>query len=266
MKYKMKIQGLLVAGFGMLFGCVGEFEPTSNTKADTVGQALFQSQVQPLVLAQCGSSGCHGTGGTSPIFATATDSYDTFMLHRDTLVPGLEAQGSELVVKGSGSHHGAILTEADVTLIEEWLLEEKTSGEAGISVLAAFAACTTLEDFTGRGIANAWANKNANNTGQCEACHATGNAGVVTNENSEFMYQECVQDPTCLSKFLVAHQDGKARFNYALHERVGQRKDKFLEHGDYIVGEGDGATQRWLNFIDDTYANMEEGNCGDPPF
>tara|TARA_R110002096_G_scaffold171490_4_gene344483 strand:+ start:108463 stop:109335 length:873 start_codon:yes stop_codon:yes gene_type:complete len=274
------------------FGCQGEFqsgddgpgtpgvdagqvvpEADASTEPSDIGtaQALFQNNVVPIIGSACNPGGaCHASQDPAFIAADPNGAYTTINIHRDRLYSGFDAAASRLLINGEGGHYGAVYTDDDVEAIEAWLAQEKLDAEAGgggqtISALQEWSGCMNLEDWEEQNVASLWANKNAENQGDCDACHNLAGDGFMASENSLLVFETITTNPNLMPSYFTQSTDGTSVvINAARFQKVGSQLSPHENHGAFNV-EG-GAMDALRNFYDLTVQRKLDGLCEPPRF
>lgn len=282
-------------------GCVGEFttggppsdintNPNNDTTPpagadagapaptgdDATARALFEANVAPIVTLNCANGGCHLSQAPAFVSASPTTAYDTAILHRDSLFANFEATGSRLLENGANSHQGAaIFTAGDVAAISGWLAQEKLDAEAGggvqASALAEFSGCMTLANFEASNMADEWADKNAGNQGDCDACHNLGADGFMASNQDARMFSYISGEATGTAQFMPSYFTLDATgtsvvINRARLEGVGNQISPHENHGNFNLDANDDAMIALQQFYDATMLLKAQGQCGLPKF
>ena len=277
-------------------GCVGEFQTgdgngpgpdpagvdagaavpevdAGDTEPSEIGtaQALFDNNVRPIIGATCNPGGaCHAT--TDPAFITAdpTQAYSTINIHKDRLFTGYDAALSRLLINGEGGHYGATYTADDVSAIEAWLAQEKLDADAGgggqtVSALQTWSGCMNLDEWEASNVANLWADKDADNQGDCDACHNLGADGFMASNDSVRVFENITTNPNLMPSYFTQTADGTSVvINRARLEKVGNQLAPHEAHGAFNV-EGN-AMDALQAFYDLTVSRQLAGNCEPPRF
>mgnify|MGYP003572193184 CR=1 FL=1 len=276
-------------------GCVGEFQPgTGNGGGDDTqpagvdagsdpepepepedvgtAQALFDANVRPIVGATCDPGGaCHSSQDPAFVTASLTESYNTINIHKDRLYTGFNAATSRLLINGTGGgHYGATYSANDIAAIEGWLAQEKLDADAGgggqtVSALAEWSGCMNLDDWNNENVANLWADKDADNQGDCDACHNLGADGFMASNQSLRVFENITTKPAFMPSYFTVSADGtNVVINRARLEGVGNQLAPHEAHGAFQVdGEAMEALQR---FYDLTVSRKLAGQCEPPRF
>ena len=247
--------------------------PDASTEPSDIGtaQALFQNNVVPIIGSACNPGGaCHASQDPAFIAADPNGAYTTINIHRDRLYSGFDAAASRLLINGEGGHYGAVYTDDDVEAIEAWLAQEKLDAEAGgggqtISALQEWSGCMNLEDWEEQNVASLWANKNAENQGDCDACHNLAGDGFMASENSLLVFETITTNPNLMPSYFTQSTDGTSVvINAARFQKVGSQLSPHENHGAFNV-EG-GAMDALRNFYDLTVQRKLDGLCEPPRF
>jgi hypothetical protein len=272
-------------------GCVGEFEtgtpPSTVTPAADAGapveeenpvdptantaKALFESNVRAPLSATCNPGGaCHSSQDPAFVAADPLGAYDTVTIHKDRLYPGYESAGTQLLANGTGGgHYGATFTPNDVGAIEAWLAQEKLDAAAGggvaVSAMAEWSGCMSLADWEAEGVADAWADKNANGQGNCDTCHNLGADGFMASNQDGRVFEYVSGYPAFMPSYFTLDSTGtKVVINRSRLENVGNQISPHENHGNFDV-DGD-AMDRLIQFYDLTMQRKLAGQCGPPLF
>lgn len=272
-------------------GCAGDFSsggsdinPNSGTDAGveveaadaappssivSSAQALFEANVSPIISATCNPNGaCHGSQDPAFISAQPGDAYATINIHRDRLFPGYKSAGSALLANGAGGHQGALFSADDVGAIQAWLAQEAldaSGGPTNASAMAVWSGCMKLEQWDEYNVANLWADKNANNQGDCDACHNLGAEGFMASNQSQRVFDTITKSPALMPSYFTLNAAGTAVVvNRARLESVGNQLSPHEAHGSYQLN--DGAMEALLEFYNATKLNVEAGDCDPPRF
>ncbi len=276
-------------------GCAGEFQPGDGNDngiepagvdagvdpdpepdpdpADVgTAQALFDANVRPIIGATCNPGGaCHGTQDPAFVSADLTASYSTINIHKDRLFTGYESTTSRLLINGEGGgHYGATYTADDVAAIQAWLAQEKLDAEAGgggqtVSALAEWSGCMNLEDWNNENVASLWADKDAENQGDCDACHNLGADGFMASNDSVRVFETITQYPAFMPSYFTLSADGtNVVINRARLEGVGNQLAPHDAHGAFQIDGG--AYDALQRFYDLTLSRKLAGQCEPPRF
>jgi hypothetical protein len=144
----------------------------------------------------------------------------------------------------------------------------KPSGSEPLSqdaerVITEFMACMTLENFHAADMAHAWGSLEAQNTMECDNCHATGGFGFFANIiESEFFAALLTNRDVWLQYFTLDLTKGPANAkvipNISFFEGVGDGKDPHREHPRF---DGEPGYTALRDFYDRTMAAKAEGRC-----
>ena len=286
-----------LALFGALslaaIGCAGEFQPgdgngpgpagvdagTAVPEADAsvdepdvgTAQALFENNVRPIIGSACNPGGaCHAS--QDPAFVTVDPgaAYNTIGIHKDRLYTGFNPATSRLLINGEGGHYGAVYTADDVEAIEAWLTQEKLDAEAGgggelFSAMQVWSGCMNLDDWEAQNVASLWADKDAQNQGDCDACHNLGADGFMASNDSVRVFENITTNPNLMPSYFTQTTDGlSVVINRARLEKVGNQLSPHEAHGAFSVDGG--AMEALQNFYDLTALRKLNGQCEPPRF
>ena len=274
-------------------GCVGEFEtsgpPTTidppaaadagtpeeenplDTDADTA-KALFESNVRAAVSATCSPGGaCHSAQTPAFVAADPLNAYDLITQNAALLFPNYLSTGAKILENGNGGgHYGASFATGDVSAIEAWLAQEKLDEEAAggatpVSALAEWSGCMSLADWEAEGVADAWADKNAGNQGDCDTCHNLGADGFMASNQDGRVFEYITKYPAFMPSYFTLDATGtNVVINRARLESVGTQQAPHENHGNFDV-DGD-AMERLQRFYNLTMQRKLAGQCGPPLF
>ncbi len=274
-------------------GCAGEFQPgdgngpgpagvdagadipTADAGGDSsdigTAQALFENNVRPIIGSACNPGGaCHASQDPAFITADPNSAYDTIGIHKDRLYTGFDPATSRLLINGEGGHYGAVYTPDDVITIEAWLAQEKLDAEAGgggqvISALQEWSGCMNLDDWEAQNVASLWADKDAQNQGDCDACHNLGADGFMASNDSVRVFENITTNPSLMPSYFTQTIDGTSVvINRARLEKVGNQLSPHEAHGAFQV-DGN-AMEALQNFYDLTVSRKLAGQCQPPRF
>jgi hypothetical protein len=273
-------------------GCAGEFQPGDNgpgpagvdagdvvSTADAgddpsdvgTAQALFENNVRPIIGSACNPGGaCHASQDPAFITTDPSAAYNTIGIHKDRLYTGFDAEASRLIINGGGAHYGAVYDADDVEAIEAWLAQEKLDAEAGgggqvISALQEWSGCMNLDDWDNRNVASLWADKNAGNQGDCDACHNLGADGFMASNDSVRVFENITTSPSLMPSYFTQSTDGTSVvINRARFQKVGSQISPHETHGGFNI-EG-GAMDALELFYQDTLSRKLGGLCEPPRF
>jgi hypothetical protein len=275
-----------LALFGALslaaIGCAGEFQPgdgngpgpagvdagtlvpeaDASVEESDVGtaQALFENNVRPIIGSACNPGGaCHASQDPAFVTADPNAAYNTIGIHKDRLYTGFDPATSRLLINGEGGHYGALYTDDDVEAIEAWLTQEKLDADAGggqlVSAMQEWSGCMNLEDWENRNVASLWADKDAQNQGDCDACHNLGADGFMASNDSVRVFENITTNPSLMPSYFTQSTDGlSVVINRARLEKVGNQLSPHEAHGAFNV-EG-GAMDALELFYQDTLARQ----------
>jgi len=294
----MKLHNTILAGLSALAlvatGCVGSLVddgPSDNNNNNNNGsadagvntpepdagtvvvpdtaQALFDTNVRPIVSASCGANGagCHVTQAPAFVSTDPTTAYSTIMNNKAVLFNNYDLN-SILVTYGQNGHNGApIYQQADLDAISAWFAAEIAAGAGGtqLSPLEEWSGCMDLNEFEQTGMADAWADKNAQGQGDCDACHNLGAEGFMASNQDGRVFDNMTRNPAFMLSYFTLNDAGDAVIiNRARLEKVGNQLAPHQEHGAYDV-DGD-AMQRLQQFYDLTMQRKIAGLCGPSRF
>jgi hypothetical protein len=249
-------------------GVVEEADAAETSELSTA-QALFEANVRPNIAATCNPAGaCHGSQDPAFVSADPVSAYSTINNHRDILYPGYIADGATLITYGDGTHQGALFSDDDVGAIQAWLAQEAIDASGNVvtaSALAVWSGCMELADWDAQNVASLWANKDAQNQGNCEACHNLGGDGFIASDQSERVFDVITTSPAFMPSYFTLDATGtNVVINRARLEKVGNQLAPHESHGAFLV---DGNPMAALQeFYDLTMARKNAGLCGPPRF
>jgi len=277
-------------------GCAGDFQPGPGTGGDvtpadvdagadlttpdadpgpadtSTARALYKANVAPIVEATCSPGGaCHTSQDPAFVNLDREAAYDTVSLHQDRLFNGYDAATASLLNNGiGGAHQGANYSADDIVAIEAWLAQEKLDSDAGgggqtVSALAEWSGCMNLDDWNNEGVAGAWANKNADNQGRCEACHNLGADGFMASDDSTRVFESITQSPALMPSYFTLNATATSVvINRSRLEGVGNQLSPHENHGAFSVDGG--AMDALQRFYDLTVSRKLAGQCEPPRF
>jgi hypothetical protein len=205
------------------------------------------------------------------VAADPVNAYSTITIHKDRLYPGYLSAGSKILANGTGgAHYGATFTPGDVGAIEGWLAQEKLDFDAGgvvaVSALAEWSGCMSLADWEAENVANLWADKNAGNQGDCDACHNLGADGFFASNQSERVFNYVAGTPQFMPAYFTVDATGtNVLINRARLESVGSQLAPHEAHGNFTL-DNDDAMAALQRFYDLTMQRKLAGQCGPPLF
>ena len=122
-----------------------------------------------------------------------------------------------------------------------------------------------LDDWEEENVANLWANKNAGNQGDCDACHNLGADGFIASEDSARMFKLVTELPSLMPSFFTLDASGSnVLINRSRLENVGNLLEPHQAHGAFSVnGNAMDALQRFYVKTQDRLAN---GLCDLPRY
>ena len=252
-------------------------------------QPLFDTNVAPIIMADCAGSGCHAGTGTNPIkFASGTQAalYATALNYTTQLFGGdFEKTHAQILTKIAAGHNGVVYTAAQITAISGWLDAERTaraqSGTPTISardqLLIKWSDCMDLNDWTTNDVGEAWGQKrtDTNNTA-CQQCHINGQGWLADGTNGagnqrvfnilttqknpsggywmEYYFTVDTTDPANLKMIINTDKITRAGSGFAQHEKFTLTDDNNNNNPT--------AMQRLQTFFDKTNAKLAAGTCG----
>jgi hypothetical protein len=253
-------------------GAVDETDATPTSELSTA-QALFEANVRPIVSATCNPGGaCHGSQDPAFISAQPAEAYTTINIHRDRLYPGYVSAGSRLLVNGTGGgHYGAVFSANDLSAIQGWLAQEAIEADSGgvvtASALAVWSGCMELADWDALNVANEWADKDADNQGDCDACHNLGADGFMASNQSLRVFENITTSPALMPSYFTLDASGQnVVINRARFESVGNQLPPHEAHGAFTIAPGDAAMDALQAFYDLTMQRKLAGQCAPPRF
>jgi hypothetical protein len=298
-----------IASLGLV-GCIGALEPVGPGQqgdddddgqvtpppdkpdagggggATEEGRALFDSTVAPA-MAQCGTAGCHGGTGNSPLKFIPDNTagmYDVVTSYDDRVVGYFDKTVAPMLKRvAPGPHYTASYTPAQVTAIEAWLDKElelrsggggmmpppgggtMTPGQVSKQLISEWSGCMDLALWNQLEVAEGWANKGSGE-GVCEKCHVNGQASFIATRDSDRMFQVLTTNKYYMLAYFTPNvtdlANAKMEINRSLLERVGNAEYPYIEHPQFNV---DGtAYSRLQEFYDQTMAKKAAGTCGPP--
>lgn len=252
-------------------GGAAEEENPLDTEADTA-KALFESNVRAAVGATCSPGGaCHSSQDPAFVPGDPLAAYDTIKIHTDRLFPGYLSTGAKILAYGTAgtSHQGALFTDNDLGAIEAWLAQEKLDADAGggvaVSAMAEWSGCMSLADWEATGVADLWADKNAGNQGDCDACHNLGADGFMASNQDERVFNYVAGTPAFMPSYFTLNAAGtEVVINRSRLESVGSQLTPHEAHGNFNVdGQAMEALQEFYGL---TLQRKLAGQCGPPLF
>lgn len=260
-------------------GTPGDGSSGGVTPPETPEQA-FQAVI-PAIAASCGAggAGCHSVAGTPPVFVTAGDqatvdltaAYQKMKANKDSLYPN-NAPTDKILTYGDGTAHSGgtfQYSAAHLLAVQAWLAAEAAQpiGEDQPSPLAIWSGCMDLQQFQNSGMADAWADKNAQGQGDCDACHNLGADGFIASNVDTRVFEALTTSPRLMISYFTLNEAGtEVIINDARLTKVGTQQDPHQLHGAFNLN-GD-AYQRLQNFYNQTKARVDDPNiqCQPPRF
>ncbi|MEO0813319.1 MAG: hypothetical protein AAFY60_10685, partial [Myxococcota bacterium] len=184
----------------------GDPPPPAPVTPGTAPDAIFATNVQPIVRAMC--AGCHeGAAPIGPVL-TGSDSPDDdyqAMTSNTRLMGGFNAGTALLMIKGP--HSGSLWWDtAQADAITAWLdaeFSERNNGEAPTPVapsgdlMAEFVGCMNLDDWNlpldiggDEYTMHDWADRNAAGNTECQSCHSDGEFFFAVNNDNLKMFNQ----------------------------------------------------------------------------
>lgn len=222
-------------------GVTEEADAAPPTSELSSAQALFEANVRPIVSVTCNPDGaCHGSQDPAFISAQPTEAYATINIHRDRLYPGYESAGSALIANGNGGHYLATFSDNDLSAIQGWLAQEAIEADSGggvtASAMAVWSGCMKLEQWDELNVASLWADKDADNQGDCDACHNLGADGFIASNQSQRVFDVITQSPALMPSYFTLSASGQeVVVNRARLETVGNQLPPHDAHGAFQV-------------------------------
>ncbi len=261
-------------------GTPGSGTPGSGDTGSVVGtpespEVAFQAVI-PAVATSCGAggAGCHTT--QSPAFVTAGDpaavdvtaAYQLMKANKDLLYPN-NAPTDPILAYGEGIHKGAQYSSEHLQAVQAWLAAELAQpvGEEQPSPLAIWSGCMDLGQFQASGMADAWADKNAQGQGDCDACHNLCADNFCASNVDTRVFEALTTSPRLMLSYFTINETGtEVIINEARLIKVGTRQDPHQLHGAFNLN--DDAYQRLVNFYNQTKARVDDPNiqCQPPRF
>lgn len=237
--------------------------PTDNP------EQLFTQSAYPAINATCGANGagCHAVN-QAPVFISAdpANAYTVIKNYRDTLFPNNAANTAKLLTYGEPGSHYSTYTAEHVNAIQQWLAAEAAQPiDDQPSPLAVWSGCMDLAEFQQTGMADAWADKNAQGQGDCDACHQLGGDGFIASNVDTRVFKAISEDPGLMISYFTINEAGtEVIINRARLEKVGTQQSPHQLHGAFNLD--DDAYQRLQNFYNLTKARLDAGQCLPPRF
>lgn len=241
----------------------GPTEPTGSN-----AEALFNNNVSPILQATCAPAGaCHSAQDPAFVTANPASAYTTVMNYRDRLFPGYIADGSKLLSNGTGAHYAAVFSADDIAAIRGWLatelIEAEEGGGDGPTPMQEWSGCMDLAIWQEEGVADAWADKNAQGEGNCDACHNLGADKFIASNDDVRVFNAVTTDIELMPSYFTVDATGtQVVINRARLEAVGNKLAPHQEHGAFDV-DGD-AYERLTRFYNRTMERKAAGLCGPP--
>lgn len=286
----MKKYLTIIGTLALAAGCQGEFNSGNNginpvqpdamvevapdagaPPADLSGaESLYEANVRPIIIANCSPDGaCHTSQTPAFVSADPNTAYNLIQGYKDSLFPGFESEGSLLLQYGQ-AHQSAAFSADDIIAIQSWLAVEKMEADANgpqYSALQLWSGCMNIDDWNEENVANEWANKNAQNQGDCDACHNLGADGFIASEDSARMFRVLTEIPALMPSYFTLNAAGtEVLINRSRLENVGNLLEPHQAHGAFQVDGNDNAMQALQRFYDKTKARQLLGNCDLPRY
>ncbi len=288
MKATITIVGTLALA---VIGCTGDFQSggggqlpsTPDASVDTTpdatveevlstGQALFEANVRPIIIANCSPGGaCHSA--QDPAFVSSStipgEAYNLVQSYKDRLYPNFESAGSAILAYGDGAHKAqATFTTDDTIAVQGWLATEKIETDANApdaTAMQIWSGCMNLDDWDNENVASAWANKNAGNQGDCDACHNLGGDGFMASDDSARVFETITTNPSLMPSYFTLNATGTTvLINRARLENVGTLQEPHQGHGAFNVDGG--AMEALQRFYEKTNERLANGQCDLPRY
>jgi cytochrome c553 len=255
----------------MASACTGEFasgletmppkaKPVDPPKARvSAARDFFEREVQPTLVAQCGS--CHvgqdGARGPNFLGTRADQAYAQLVTRPD--LAGSPAQ-SRLLQKGV--HEGPAPTAELAQKVMAWLGMEGAQSPAtamtASAAIALFGRCMTQADFDASKLLSVA--KQPTTAGPCYSCHDSGMGGASLSRRGPEMLRETRQAPYI---FKLATTSVKADGSFKEMVLATRFRDKGIEgdgqHPQYVLT--DERQQAVQAFFDLTLAHFQSGDC-----
>jgi hypothetical protein len=270
-------------------GCVaGGFDPagpgddggddgTDDPAPAGEAEAQYRTNVHPVMVAKCGTSGCHAQANATGVYGFAIpDAADSYaqLVSVPTLVGTYTAQTAGLITKIEqvGGHNAVAYTADEETKITSWLAaelaEREDSGTVIIDpneVLRTWSGCMSLENFEASEppMASAWGQLGSNDTNQrCANCHQAGLYTFLTGNgnNAEQFFTGLTTQKDFLLKYFTVDGTGKVIINEASMTNAGVT---LAAHPRFNPTINNGMTAL-RSFYDLTVARQTAATC-DPP-
>ncbi len=238
--------------------------------ADLSGaEALYEANVRPIIIANCSPGGaCHSSQSPAFVASDPSQAYELIQGYKDTLFPGYESLGSLLLQYGQ-NHKSANFLADDIVAVQSWLAVEKMQADANApqySTLQIWSGCMNIDDWEEENVANLWANKNAQNEGDCDVCHNLGADGFIASEDSARMFKLITELPSLMPSFFTLDATGtNVLINRSRLENVGNLLEPHQAHGAFSLNN-DNAMEALQRFYDKTKARELGGLCDLPRY
>ncbi len=122
-----------------------------------------------------------------------------------------------------------------------------------------------LTDWDNLNVAQEWSNKQADNQGNCEACHNLGADGFMASDQSQRVFDNITQSPALMPSYFTLDATGQnVVINRARLESVGNQLPPHENHGAFQLD--DNAMTALQSFYDLTMQRKLAGQCGPPRF
>jgi hypothetical protein len=293
----MRILLALIASAGLV-GCVGSIDPASSADDATTtpqgpsnpsgadlsaAKALFDANVYSTLNAKCTGGGCHsedaqGSTLTRFVAKDASKGWSTAVGYSG-LVGNFTNSAPILTKIEGGTHQGKSYTADEKTKIVAWLAKEvelrngqsptqpqgETLAAAADRVMAQFAGCMTLADFTAANMGPAWANINTNE-GQCKRCHVNGESMFIANQDNTTAFNVIsAKKMYWLQYFTVDLTQGAAAAKVIPNDvsflGVHNRQAPHSAHPTFPYPDNNAGYTAREQFYQKTLTNIQGGQC-----
>jgi len=286
----------LIASAGLV-GCVGSIDPPiledgpgtnpNPSGADlTAAKALFDTTVYSTLNAKCTGTACHSedaAGATLTRFV-AKDAANGWTIATGYVgLVGNFTSGAPILGKIENGHQNKTYTADEKDKIVKWLAKEvelrngqtntqpqgETLSAAADRVMAQFAGCMALTDFTAANMGPAWANINTNE-GQCKRCHVNGESMFIANQDNTTAFGVIsTKKMYWLQYFTVDLTQGAAAAKVipndvsflGVHARLAPHQG----HPTFTYPDNNAGYTARKTFYDKTLANIQAGQCQPKP-